>query len=137
MDFFSYCSSPRLRVSSRRLLNWFCPRIYIESVLGEFPGYSWHVSWAPCEDFPALTEELDERAFLFWTEVFRHESGLGGVRRVDLMCSGVATGVELNFGSLLPCVRKNIMVHRFSDTGEFLLHAEELRDLVEVPVAVI
>ena len=123
--------------ASHRLSNWSDVGIDVECVLGEFPGYSWHVSWAPCEDFPVLTEELEERAFLFRSEVFRHKSGLGGVRRVDLMRSGVATGVELNFGSLLPCVRKNIMVRRFSDTGEFLLHAEELWDLVEVPVAVI
>ena len=122
---------------SHRLSNRPDVRIDVECVLGEFPGYSWHVSWAPCEDFPALTEELDEHAFLFWSEVFRHKNGLGGVRRVDLMRSGVATGVELNFGSLLPCIRKNFMVRRFSDTGEFLLHAEELRDLVEILVAVI
>ena len=109
----------------------------MECVLREFPGYSWHVGWAPCEDFPALTEELNERAFLFWSEIFRHESGIGGVHRVDLMRSGVAAGIKLNFGSLLPCIRENIMVCRFSNAGEFLLHAEELRDLVEVPVAVI
>ena len=29
------------------------------------------------------------------------------------------------------------MVRRFSDAGEFLLHTEELRDLVEIPVTVI
>jgi hypothetical protein len=36
-------------------------------VLGEFLGYSDHVSWLPCEDIPVLTEELDERVFLFGT----------------------------------------------------------------------
>ena len=68
----------------------------MKCVLGEFPGYSWHVGWTPCEDFPALTEELDERAFLYGREAFRHQSGLGGVRRVDLMRPGVTAGVELH-----------------------------------------
>ena len=106
-------------------------------MLSVFPGYSWHVGWAPCEDFPVLTEELDERAFLFRSEVFRHESGLGGVRRVDLMRSSVAAGVELNFGSFLSCIGKDIVVRRFSDTGELLLHAKELRDFVEILITVV
>ena len=56
---------------------------------------------------------------------------------MDLMRSGVTAGVEINFGSFLACVGKNIVVSCFSDTGELLLHAEELRDLVEILVAVI
>ena len=80
--------------ASHRLSNWPDIGVDVKCVLGELPGYSWHVGWAPCEDFPALTEELDERAFLFRSEIFRHETGLGGVRRVDLMRSGVTAGVE-------------------------------------------
>ena len=123
--------------ASHCLPDWPDVGIDVECVLGGFPGYSWHVGWAPCEDFPALTEELDERAFLFSSEVFRHKRGLGGVRRVDLMRSGVAAGVELNFESFLSCIGKDIVVRGLSDTGELLLHAEELRDLVEIVVAVI
>ena len=123
--------------ASHCLFDWPDVGIDLECVLGEFPGYSWHVGWAPCEDFPALTEELDERAFLFRSEIFRHKSGLGGLRRVDLMHSGVATGVELNFGSFLSCIGRNVIVRCFSDTGELLLHAEELRDLVEVLVTIV
>ena len=123
--------------ASHCLPDWSNVGVDVECVLGEFPGYSWHVSWAPCEYFPVLTEELDERAFLFRSEIFRHESGLGGVHRVDLMRSGVTAGVELNFGSFLSCIGKDIVVRRFSDTGELLLHAEELRDLVEILVAVV
>ena len=123
--------------ASHCLPDWPDVGIDVECVLGEFPGYSWHVGWAPCEDFPALTEELDERAFLFRTEIFRHESGLGGVRRVDLMRSGVTAGVELNFGNFLARVGKNIVVCCLSDAGGLLLHAEELRDFVEIFVAVV
>ena len=81
-------------------------RVDMKCVLDEFPGYSWHVGWAPCKDFPALTEELEEHGFLFRSEILRHKSGLGGVRRVDLMRSGVAAGVELDFGSFLPCMHQ-------------------------------
>ena len=119
------------------LSNWSDVGVDVECVLGEFPGYSWHVGWAPCKDFPALMEELDERAFLFRSEIFRHESGLGGVHRVDLMRSGVTAGVELNIGNFLACIGKNIVVCYLSDAGELLLHAEELRDLVEIVVAVV
>ena len=51
------------------MLDRYGVRIDLECVFGEFPGYSWHVRWAPCEDFPVLTEELDERAFLFGSEI--------------------------------------------------------------------
>ena len=95
-------------------------------MLGEFPGYSWHVCWAPCENFPVLIEELDERTFLFGGEILRHESGLRGVRQVDLMRSGVAAGVELSFGRFFSCIREDIVVCCLSDVRELLLHAKEL-----------
>ena len=34
-------------------------------MLNQFPRNTRHVLWSPCEDVPILTEELDERAFLF------------------------------------------------------------------------
>ena len=43
--------------------------INIEGVLSEFPRYTWHVGGFPCKDVPVLTDELDERAFLFRIQV--------------------------------------------------------------------
>ena len=84
-----------------------------------------------------LTEELDERAFLFRSEILRHKSGLGGVCRVDLMRSGVTAGVKLHFGNFLACVRENIVVCCLSDACELLLHARKFRDFVEVFVGIV
>ena len=39
--------------------------INIKGVLSEFPRYTWHVRRLPCKDIPILTDELDERVFLF------------------------------------------------------------------------
>ena len=103
-----------------------CVEIDIKCVLGEFPGYSRHVSWTPGKDFPALTEELDERAFLCWREAFRHEGSLGRVRRVDLMCPVITAGVELCFGYFLSSVGEDVVVCRNADVSELLLHPEEL-----------
>jgi hypothetical protein len=40
-------------------------RIYLQTVLGKFPRNTRHVSRLPCKDIPILTEEFDERVFLF------------------------------------------------------------------------
>ncbi|KAK1694535.1 hypothetical protein QYE76_011232 [Lolium multiflorum] len=56
----------------------------VEVVLGKFPGYSWHVSWTPCEDSPVLTEELDERAFLCDIHVCGNGRRFLWICRVDL-----------------------------------------------------
>src|SRR4051812_11133820 len=40
-------------------------RVDVKVVLGEFPRYSGHVRWLPCEDISIFAQELDERAFLF------------------------------------------------------------------------
>jgi hypothetical protein len=48
-------------------------------VLGKFPRYTCHVIWLPCEDVPVLTEELDERAFLFGGQICPNGGGLGGI----------------------------------------------------------
>jgi hypothetical protein len=57
-------------------------------VLHEFPGYTSHVRWLPCEDFPVLTEELDERIFLLETKVCPYGGGLGGITddKFHLLC---------------------------------------------------
>jgi hypothetical protein len=48
---------------------WLGARDYLQGMLGEFPRYTYHVRWLPCEDVPVLTEELDKRAFLFGGQV--------------------------------------------------------------------
>ena len=44
-------------------------QVNIKSVLSEFPQYTWHVRRFPCKDVMVLTDELDERAFLFGIQV--------------------------------------------------------------------
>ena len=55
--------------AAKILLDRFKLGINIESVLSEFPRYTWHVRRLPCKDVPVLTDELDERAFLFWIQI--------------------------------------------------------------------
>ena len=43
--------------------------INIKSVPSEFSRYTLHVRRLPYKDVPVLTDELDERAFLFWIQV--------------------------------------------------------------------
>ena len=49
-------------------------------MLSQFPRNTRHVLWSPCEDVPILTEDLDERAFLFAVE--SHADGDDAVRMV-------------------------------------------------------
>ena len=51
--------------ASQSLLNRSCVWVNFESMLGEFPGYSWHVRTFPSEDVPVLMEKFDDHAFLF------------------------------------------------------------------------
>ena len=55
--------------ATKKLFDRFKLGINIESVLSEFPRYTWHVRRLPCKDVPILTDELDERAFLFWIQI--------------------------------------------------------------------
>ena len=52
-------------------------RINIESVLSEFSRHTRHVRRFPCKDVSVLTDELDERAFLFWIQVGTDDELLG------------------------------------------------------------
>ena len=79
-------------------------------MLGEFSGYSWHVGWTPGENFPVLAKEFDERYFLCRAEACRYESSLRGVRRVNLVRSGVFAGVELCFGCILSRFGEDVMI---------------------------
>jgi hypothetical protein len=60
------------------LLDWLGAGVYVERVLSEFPGYSGHVRRMPCEDIFVSPEKLDERAFLFGSQVSTDTGGLGG-----------------------------------------------------------
>ena len=55
--------------AAKELSDRFKLGINIESVLSEFPRYTWHVRRLPCKNVPVLTDELDERAFLFGIQV--------------------------------------------------------------------
>ena len=60
---------PLLIKPPEELPDWLKFRINIESVLSEFSRYTWHVRRFPCKDVPVLTDELDERAFLFRIQI--------------------------------------------------------------------
>ena len=50
-------------------------------MLSEFSRYTWHVRRFPCKNVPVLTDELDERAFLFWIQIGADDELLGGIAR--------------------------------------------------------
>ena len=61
--------APLLVKLAKKLLDRFKHWINIKSVLNEFSQYTWHVRRLPCKDVPILTDELDERAFLFGIQI--------------------------------------------------------------------
>ena len=64
-------------------------------MLSQPPGNTRHVRRFPCEDVPVLTEELDERFFLFGVECCRDMSRGGtGVGQVDVSYLRVASRLE-------------------------------------------
>jgi hypothetical protein len=67
----SFAMARRFLISeaSHCLSHWLGARDYFQGMLGKFPGYTSHVRWLPCKDIPVLTEELDERAFLFGGQI--------------------------------------------------------------------
>src|SRR3954463_7473534 len=67
--FFSNSLSSLLIKPTEVLFHWFILRIHIKCVLSELPRYTRHVGGFPCKDVPILTDELDERAFLFWIQI--------------------------------------------------------------------
>ena len=60
---------PLLIKPPEELPDWLKFWINIESVLSEFSRYTWHVRRFPCKNVPILTDELDERAFLFRIQI--------------------------------------------------------------------
>ena len=134
VNFFSYCSPPRLRVSSRRLFHRFCFRIYIERVLGEFPGNSRHVCRTPGENSPLLTEELDERAFLCAIKSRGDDCGFRWIRGMHLNLLRTAL-LEFLAGRVALRDRKEIVVRCLLEFLGLLLHSEGFGDFVKIPVA--
>ena len=61
-------------------------------MLSQSPGNTWHVSGLPCKNVPVLTEELDERFFLFRVEccgdMGRSRIGVGRVNVDGLRLTG-------------------------------------------------
>ena len=75
--FFTNGLTPLLIEAMKELLDRLNLRINIKSVLSEFPRYTWHVRRLPCKDVPVLTDELDERAFLFGIQISTDTELLG------------------------------------------------------------
>ena len=74
---FSDGLAPFLIESSEKLPDRLKLWINIKSVLSEFSRDTRHVRRFPCKDVPVLTDELDERAFLFWIQIGIDDELLG------------------------------------------------------------
>ena len=70
-------------------------------MLGEFPRYTRHVLGGPCEDFPVLSKELDERAFLFFAQARPHGDELGLVAFIEVGLLRISCRLEVQFASRL------------------------------------
>ena len=83
--FLANCLSLLYGGPSKMLFDKFCLWIDSQTVLSQSPGYTRHVRRFPCKDVPVLTEELDERFFLFGVECCGDMSRSSvGVGRVDV-----------------------------------------------------
>src|SRR3954468_4529741 len=82
----------------------------MKGVLGEFPWDTWHVFGAPCENVPILTEEIDERAFLFAVQAITDQDELAWVFLVqqDLPCS--LRRLELRFSSRFGLSSRHVLL---------------------------
>ena len=83
--FLTNCFSLLYGRPSKMFLDWFYFRVDSQMMLSQSPGYTRHAIMFPCKDVPVLTEELDERFFLFGVEccgdISRSSVGVG---RVDV-----------------------------------------------------
>ena len=75
--YFTDGLAPPFIKTMKKLLHRFILWINIESVLSEFSRDTRHVRRLPCKDVSVLTDELDERAFLFWIQVSTDTELLG------------------------------------------------------------
>jgi hypothetical protein len=70
---------PLNRLSPRLLTHWFSVRVDLQMVLDHLLGDPRHLRWLPCEHVGICLEEGDERKFLFFLQITRNASGLGGI----------------------------------------------------------
>ena len=87
--------TPLLIESPKKLLDRLKLWISIKSVLSEFPRYTWHVKRLPCKNVPILTDELDERAFLFGIQVGTDSELLGRIAGHEVNKLGLSCRFEL------------------------------------------
>jgi hypothetical protein len=72
-------------------------------VLDHLPGDPRHLRWLPCEHVGICLEECDEREFLFFLQITRNASGLGGTRaELDGLDGTSSTLDGCTFGTLVP-----------------------------------
>jgi hypothetical protein len=70
---------PLNRLSSRLLTHRFGVKVDLQMVLDHLPGDLRHLRWLQCEHVGICLEEGDEREFLFFLQITRNASGLGGI----------------------------------------------------------
>ena len=75
--FLTNCFSLLYGGLSKMFLERFYFRVDSQTVLSQSPRYTWHVRRFPCKDVPVLTDELDERAFLFRIHISTDDELLG------------------------------------------------------------
>lgn len=92
--FFSDSTMHVFCEATKGLFDRLCALDDIEFVLGDVPWDAWHISWFLGEDVPILTEELDERTFLFGRKISEDLRGLGRVLGMDLDLLGVLGQLE-------------------------------------------
>ena len=92
---FTDCLAPFLIEPAKKLFDRFKLGIHIKSVLSEFPRYTRHVKRFPCKDVPILTDELDERAFLFGIQVGTDSELLGRIAGHEVNKLGLSCRLEL------------------------------------------
>ena len=80
---------------AEELFHRFVFRIHIKGVLSELPRYTWHVRGLPCKNVPILTDELDERAFLFGIQVGTDSELLGRIAGHEVNKLGLSCRFEL------------------------------------------
>ena len=87
-------TSPTIK-ATEKLFHRFKLGLDIKSVLSEFPRYTWHVRRFPCKDVPVLTDELDERAFLFGIKVSADGELFGRISRHKINLLGLLCRFKL------------------------------------------
>src|SRR4051812_6865614 len=73
----------------------------MKRVLSELPRHTRHIFGRPCEDVPILTEQIDERAFLFVVQAGADGDALGGVSWVERDLAGLLGRLERHVPSRL------------------------------------